>query len=368
MYRDTTENIQSLTGEYQSDKVFSPSSVRNSNLYQSQSQNLSQNQNETYSPFVIKRSPNLLNSNSASKSGFLYTTENQNNTTGVKKINKIYTPSPNGIVKERLSDRFIPMNKGINLLEKFELTKKWSRDKSNSDMDVSLGGNSNYCSSEPTSNVNNLSNGSTYSHLLENNFFTKSHSNLKEPFKKGGEILTPIKSKIFSFRTEHKRRTSGVSKAMSGILSSPSYNVEGDNSEQINPFTRKISNRPYKIVQSPGLMDDFYLNLVDWSSKNDIVVGESNSVFLWCANKTQRVKLLSYEGEKYVSSVIWNQSGTEVAVGNSEGTVEIWDGEFSLKLIYYYVLKIFLLIFSKSKKVDKSFRRTFRTCRSSCLE
>jgi cell division cycle 20-like protein 1 (cofactor of APC complex) len=92
-------------------------------------------------------------------------------------------------------------------------------------------------------------------------------------------------------------------------------------------YSRKISNRPYKIIEAPGLMDDFYLNLLDWSSKNDLVAGQGSSVYLWCANKTQCLKLLNYEGEKYVSSVIWNSDGTEVAVGNSEGVVEIWDSK-----------------------------------------
>jgi hypothetical protein len=84
--------------------------------------------------------------------------------------------------------------------------------------------------------------------------------------------------------------------------------------------------KSYKIIDAPGLIDDFYLNLVDWSSKNDIAVGQNNCVYLWCSNKTQCVKLLGYEGEKYVSSVIWSPSGDEVAVGNSDGQVEIWDG------------------------------------------
>ena len=30
--------------------------------------------------------------------------------------------------------------------------------------------------------------------------------------------------------------------------------------------TRKVSKVPYKVLDAPGLQDDFYLNLVDWSS------------------------------------------------------------------------------------------------------
>ena len=94
-------------------------------------------------------------------------------------------------------------------------------------------------------------------------------------------------------------------------------------------YIRKIPNKPYKIIEAPGLLDDFYLNLLDWSSKNDIAVGLNNSVFLWSSNKTHLLNLFTYEQEKYVSSIIWNQSGTELAVGNSEGIVEIWDGKLN---------------------------------------
>jgi len=34
--------------------------------------------------------------------------------------------------------------------------------------------------------------------------------------------------------------------------------------EQAKP--RKISPNPYRILEAPGLSDDFYLNLVDWSN------------------------------------------------------------------------------------------------------
>jgi cell division cycle 20-like protein 1 (cofactor of APC complex) len=30
--------------------------------------------------------------------------------------------------------------------------------------------------------------------------------------------------------------------------------------------TRKISKIPFKVLDAPSLQDDFYLNLIDWSS------------------------------------------------------------------------------------------------------
>ena len=44
---------------------------------------------------------------------------------------------------------------------------------------------------------------------------------------------------------------------------------------------RKISKTPYKILDTPSSQDDFYLNLVNWSSNNILAVGLSNSIYLW---------------------------------------------------------------------------------------
>ena len=39
-----------------------------------------------------------------------------------------------------------------------------------------------------------------------------------------------------------------------------------------NNIVRKISSQPYKVLDAPDLSDDFYLNLVDWSSTNILAV------------------------------------------------------------------------------------------------
>lgn len=44
---------------------------------------------------------------------------------------------------------------------------------------------------------------------------------------------------------------------------------------------RKISKKPYKILDAPNLQDDFYLNLIDWSENNQIAVALDSSLYLW---------------------------------------------------------------------------------------
>lgn len=48
-------------------------------------------------------------------------------------------------------------------------------------------------------------------------------------------------------------------------------------------MSRKIPKAPFKVLDAPELQDDFYLNLLDWSSLNLLAVGLGSAVYLWNA-------------------------------------------------------------------------------------
>lgn len=89
---------------------------------------------------------------------------------------------------------------------------------------------------------------------------------------------------------------------------------------------RKIAKVPFKVLDAPALADDFYLNLVDWSSQNVLAVGLGTCVYLWSACTSKVTKLCDLaEIEDVVTSVAWSQRGTHLAVGTNKGEVQIWD-------------------------------------------
>jgi hypothetical protein len=55
--------------------------------------------------------------------------------------------------------------------------------------------------------------------------------------------------------------------------------------------TRTIAKGPFKVLDAPDLADDYYLNLVDWSSTNVLGVGLASCVYLWSANTSRVTKL-----------------------------------------------------------------------------
>ena len=82
-----------------------------------------------------------------------------------------------------------------------------------------------------------------------------------------------------------------------------------------------------QVLDAPQLTDDFYLNLVDWSSQNVLAVGLGACVYLWSACTSKVTKLCEFGGESQntVCSVSWSQRGTYLSVGTNNGEVQIWD-------------------------------------------
>lgn len=59
----------------------------------------------------------------------------------------------------------------------------------------------------------------------------------------------------------------------------------------LEPKPRKVSKKPYKIIDAPYLQDDFYLNLLDWSDNNQIGVALDSAAYVWSACSTEKYKI-----------------------------------------------------------------------------
>ncbi|KAI3407118.2 slp1 [Candida oxycetoniae] len=95
---------------------------------------------------------------------------------------------------------------------------------------------------------------------------------------------------------------------------------------------KKIPVAPERVLDAPGLVDDFYLNLLAWSSYNLLAIGLEDAVYVWNAS-TGSVGLLCELPEKtLVTSLKWSQDGSYVSIGKEDGLIEIWDIEQNVKL------------------------------------
>ncbi|MBA0830614.1 hypothetical protein Goarm_015135 [Gossypium armourianum] len=197
-------------------------------------------------------------------------------------INSSYNRSPSRTI---YSDRFIPSRSGSN----FAL------------FDIS---------NSPTSTEGKEDGSGTYNSLLRAALFGPDTPDKKD------SLDAPACRNIFRYKTETKRSLHslspfGLDDSVPGISHSP---VKAP---------RKVPRSPYKVLDAPALQDDFYLNLVDWSSNNVLAVGLGNCVYLWNACSSKVTKLCDLGIDDSVCSVSWAQRGTHLAVGTSDGEVEV---------------------------------------------
>lgn len=94
---------------------------------------------------------------------------------------------------------------------------------------------------------------------------------------------------------------------------------------------RKISESAIKCLDAPYLTDDYYLNLLDWSSTDVLAVALEKSVYLWNTNNGT-IEVLNYNSNLPITSLSFSADSALLAVGLDNGDTQIWDFQANKKL------------------------------------
>ena len=97
-------------------------------------------------------------------------------------------------------------------------------------------------------------------------------------------------------------------------------------------FRRRIHTAPERVLDAPGLVDDYYLNLLDWSCSNQVAIGLERAVYVWNAASGTVAKLVETAPHTSITSLKWSGDGNFLALGQDDGDVQIWDCESGVKL------------------------------------
>ena len=87
---------------------------------------------------------------------------------------------------------------------------------------------------------------------------------------------------------------------------------------------------PTRVLDAPGLLDDYYLNLLDWSCTNLVAIALEAQVYVWNAETGDVSKLCEVgSGEEAdpesVGSLKFSDDGSYLAIGTSSGPIQIYD-------------------------------------------
>lgn len=212
-----------------------------------------------------------------------------------------------------IGDRYIPSRLSTRLDNAFDLLEQ--DDKSRN----SFTGESTSLSSSSARENQGLLNSLIRSELLGTRILQTSERFECDNSTTESPKSTPGKSLL---------RYSSERNSNSDEMLSPNSLLLSPNNRRTSPgsakkSSRKINRQPFKVLDAPSLQDDFYLNLVDWSSTNLLSVGLGQCVYLWSASTAKVTKLFDF-GEP-VTSVTWSPIGSHLAVGTNSGKVLLWD-------------------------------------------
>jgi len=128
-------------------------------------------------------------------------------------------------------------------------------------------------------------------------------------------------TRVLAFQSKPPTAPEGHSNNLK-ILYSSSKNAPSS----VKKWCRHIPQSPERILDAPDIRNDYYLNLVDWSSTNVLAVALGGHIYLWSATSGNISQLCELPGqEDYVTSVRWVAEGGYLAVGDSTGDVTLWD-------------------------------------------
>lgn len=132
---------------------------------------------------------------------------------------------------------------------------------------------------------------------------------------------SPRKSKILAFRNRPPVAAAGHENQIRDL-----YSAQSGTSGQPKKTFRQVSQCSERILDAPELVDDYYLNLLDWSSTNQVAVALGTTVYLWEADKGAiQLLMQTEETDDYVTSVSWAADGRHLAVGLNSCEVQLWD-------------------------------------------
>lgn len=132
-------------------------------------------------------------------------------------------------------------------------------------------------------------------------------------------------SKVLKFRNKVERKTVGLCSELKETYIKAQHAIE-----QKKKTKRRIPRKAERILDAPDLLDDYYLSLVDWSSKDKVGVCLGHSLYLWNSKTGNSDQLLTHDKENawnLLTAVAWAPNGTDVAIGCADRSIEIWDAE-----------------------------------------
>ena len=154
--------------------------------------------------------------------------------------------------------------------------------------------------------------------------------NLSRSFHKNKNNVECVKNNKIYFGDDIYNHINDFYREKEKNILSKENNYESD----YNKIYRKIPKTPFRVLDAPNLIDDYYLNLLDWGKENIIAVALSDEIYLWNDTKAKASLLMTYINNNSISedisnniitSLSWMENGINLGIGLPDGIIQLWD-------------------------------------------
>ena len=267
---------------------------------------LKNNSDNNLQNFILNSSPfNFNSSNSPQKVESISSSEG--------KIEKNYI---NFIIDNMLkisSDKFVVKNNNIRKNKIFSFSKRIYN----------------------TATKNKLNNNFNNNEDIDMN--QRNSLNLSRSFHKNKNNVECVKNNKIYFGDDIYNHINDFYREKEKNILSKENNYESD----YNKIYRKIPKTPFRVLDAPNLIDDYYLNLLDWGKENIIAVALSDEIYLWNDTKAKASLLMTYTNNNSISedisnniitSLSWMENGINLGIGLPDGIIQLWDINKKIKI------------------------------------
>jgi len=130
-----------------------------------------------------------------------------------------------------------------------------------------------------------------------------------------------LNSKVLAFKTKAPKPSDDHMDSLKVL-----YSQSRSAAQPAKKSNRHIPTAPERVLDAPELVDDYYLNLLDWGANNNLAIALNKTVYIWNAASGDINELCSNpEADNIVTSVQWMADGSQLAIGNNKNEIQIWD-------------------------------------------
>lgn len=140
----------------------------------------------------------------------------------------------------------------------------------------------------------------------------------------------PHKKKLLNFKHSKSNKENMQRVVRNKTLKLTDFRVQNFSAKNVEKITKIY---PDRVLDAPNMVDDFYLNLLDWSSNNVLGIALEKNAYLMNVT-TKGIDWIRPETEDMlITSLSWmNIAHDKLAIGLENGNVELWDTNWN-KLI-----------------------------------